>query len=408
MMETSLERAWRLIEDLGIGKPVPRPDYEKALKANFGAAGKKYLSASRNWTAGQSVDLYAPKNANLALSSAVTSQYLSVHHAQFLAWLMNEELPPPQRVLDLGCEAGFLTCALAKIFPQAKIVGVDQEERAIRVAQELALKHELKNVTFEICTIEAFAQEALKEPFDLVIGAWVFHEPMGMRLDRNFEWKHADSIDRVVPLADEHVALLKSVSNLMAPQARLIAVNRWASSSKTLYWVRVCEAAGLTLDPARSFMLEVSCEFEGDEKFPITVLSKEERVSSVRPDDILGLHAYPYFRDHEEWCRVEGESAEAIFRSLIQEDLIYSATLEYLDGPGTEFLSVFLSGALIVRYRTTTLGYREVILSAIALLPSVLGPAIAYVEEREPYAEITQAFPARNVDLLKSYGCILS
>ena len=272
----------------------------------------------------------------------------------------------------------------------------------------MSVIQKLENVTFELSTIEAFARAHRTEQFDLVIGAWVFHEPMDVLRNQKFASVCAESIVKPVPIAADHVLLLKLVASLMAPQAHFVAVNRWPGSPQTLYWVNVCEAARLTLDLVRSFMLEVSCKFEGREKFPLTVFSKGDSIALVRPDDILSLHAHPYFRDNEKFCRMEGDAAEALFRSLRQEDLIYQASIKYLDNSGIEFFNVFISGALVFHYRTTTLGYREIFLSTISLLPNVLGRAMAFVEDREPYAEITQAFPTQNADLLRSYGLTVS
>jgi trans-aconitate 2-methyltransferase len=66
----------------------------------------------------------------------------------------------PATIIDLGCGPGFSTALLARTFPQAKIVGVDQNEEALQVARA-----HLPDVHFEKIDI---AQWSPAEPYDLV------------------------------------------------------------------------------------------------------------------------------------------------------------------------------------------------------------------------------------------------
>jgi len=44
------------------------------------------------------------------------------------------------RLLDVGCGAGVLTCALRLALPHAEIVGIDAVPEAVACAQELAAR----------------------------------------------------------------------------------------------------------------------------------------------------------------------------------------------------------------------------------------------------------------------------
>jgi 2-polyprenyl-3-methyl-5-hydroxy-6-metoxy-1,4-benzoquinol methylase len=76
-------------------------------------------------------------------------------------------------VLDIGCGEGQLTLVFAKLYPGARIVGVDRDEKAIEVARRAAKG--LPNVEFEVADI----QERLPAgPFDLIFESIVLmHVP---------------------------------------------------------------------------------------------------------------------------------------------------------------------------------------------------------------------------------------
>ncbi len=56
---------------------------------------------------------------------------------------------PPKRILDLGTGSGALALVLAKIFPDAVVLGVDQSPEALLVATENATRHQIKNIEFQ-------------------------------------------------------------------------------------------------------------------------------------------------------------------------------------------------------------------------------------------------------------------
>lgn len=57
--------------------------------------------------------------------------------------------PPPQgRLLDLGCGYGPIALVLARRAPRVRVVGVDTNSRAVRLARENAVDNQVYNVDF--------------------------------------------------------------------------------------------------------------------------------------------------------------------------------------------------------------------------------------------------------------------
>lgn len=77
-------------------------------------------------------------------------------------------------ILDVGCADGAVTCALAELFPQAQVTGIDLESYFLKSAQVRAEKYQISNVHFE----RVYLREMLARQgrFDTVLFVSVLHE----------------------------------------------------------------------------------------------------------------------------------------------------------------------------------------------------------------------------------------
>ena len=384
MTDEATKRAWSILESLGIQRPLPQRQYARRIEKRFGQAGSALLDLGDRKAAGEDVNLYPPKNGNLDLSLAVSSQSFSVQHAAFLTWLARDNNRPPRRVLDIGCENGVLTCAVALLFPDAQVIGLDREATAINRASELAVRCAVVNAQFVCTALEDFSPA--EDKYDLVIAAWMFHEASGDALNTHLFDTIPLTLDEDIELNKEHVSWLRCVRMLLAGDGRFIGVNRWQTPHKTLNWVRDCESAGLELNLGLSYMLECSCKVNGSEAYPLTVHRPATGANPVTADDILALHSYPYFRDHADQSVIKDFPAEAVYRGLRITDLVYSVELSFLDGSGTERVEIGLAGPMSFHYRATTRGFRQLALGSAAFLPELLNGAIAYAASKSGIA----------------------
>jgi cyclopropane fatty-acyl-phospholipid synthase-like methyltransferase len=82
--------------------------------------------------------------------------------------LREADLPRGARVLDLGTGLGHVARLAAKrVGPGGEVVGIDADERLLRVARERTAAAELQNVRFERADVYDFRDA---EPFDAVVG----------------------------------------------------------------------------------------------------------------------------------------------------------------------------------------------------------------------------------------------
>jgi ubiquinone/menaquinone biosynthesis C-methylase UbiE len=104
--------------------------------------------------------------------------------------LREADLPRGARVLDLGTGLGHVARLAAKrVGPGGEVVGIDADERLLRVARERTAAAELQNVRFERADVYDFRDA---EPFDAVVGRLLlFHLPDPVRVLRH----HADALE---------------------------------------------------------------------------------------------------------------------------------------------------------------------------------------------------------------------
>lgn len=132
-------------KSIGVARPKSDAVYSKQGRKRFGQAFEKlqFLIAAR--ATGADEDPYELKNSSLELSLYIGEYHASHVWREFASWLVNENLPSPPEVLDLGCENGVLTCLYATLWPDAKVVGLDRSAAAVAAARELANRLGLRN-----------------------------------------------------------------------------------------------------------------------------------------------------------------------------------------------------------------------------------------------------------------------
>ena len=317
----------------------------------------------QNRNMGTSVDPYPLKNKNLALANAVASQYDSARIKAFVAWFLDENIPLSGEVLDIGCDNGILTCALASILPHVKFVGIDPCSEAIILAQKRASQLGLSNVNFIASNVENYASENNKSRFSCVLTVTVVHELIangmieedrGIMTMPNPDFCLFDNNAKFISTSTE-VPLLKNISSLLNPSGILISLDRWGISGQLLRWVRLAEEHQFSLDLNRSTVIE----FESDEKefMPVTVFHSGQR-GNAETCDVLALAGLGRFPSKGLLHVTDCNAAELIYNGLNRSELLVKEIV-YLNGSGTMRVHIGVAQGLGYIYKTTSRAFRE-------------------------------------------------
>ncbi len=266
---------------VGIGSMRDRNAFREELGKAHGLMGERVAAAISAREAGEDVDVYILKNATLALSVAVTSQYCSQMYTEFLRWFLGRRFPAPHTVLDVGCDNGVLTCFYATAYPEAQVVGIDRCAEGIACARELARRLNLANVRFEIRDLLDLGVMFPDGCFDLIVSSTVFHEVLEIP-ENVSEGEDAGSVQAVTGLA----GLLRWETGIW------VSMERWPDEATLAWWIRVLSRAGLTVVADHSALVTFS-DVDGEQETLPLIVATRRRYPPVTPDaDMLASQVY--------------------------------------------------------------------------------------------------------------------
>jgi len=363
--------------------------------SRFGTAARTHLAAQKaNPKSKRHATRYATKNATPDLSVAVSTQeFLPIHEA-FLTWLVTAYPEPPRSVLDLGCESGVLTLALAKLWPGSDFVATDKEDAAIRVAKTLAARVGVTNSLFHRQELRGLPATLKGAEFDMVLAACVFHEVLKPSGDQSLT---SLSIDHTPEWDVSNISSVNDAVALLSPNGTFVSVNRWPGAEETLRWIRLTEKSGLQIDLEHSTRLNVHSSVDGDQELAITVHKRVEDPVICRTDDVLALHSDLLERP----IVLNGSPAEAFRRSLSAERI---SGFDATDGSGTLQVELLVAGPIAALYQASTRGFREITFGPTTLLPLLARQMRDQIASFEIYVEMRFLRGIGNHPWLSLYG----
>lgn len=259
------------LKKIGLRQIKHKP-YIAQMEKRFGQEAIHFLNLADRKAADSSVDLYSAKNQDLDMSLLISSSQFYSNHAALLTWLLKQDFGDADKVVDLGCENGVLTCAMALLWPEKNVVGIDINSDAIEMARRLAHRHSISNVEFiegdisQPKNIEEIANA------DTYLAAWLTHECLPVMWKKSGEdadkGRKTFSISDITPELGDGEMPLESIRSLLSDRSKLITVNRFPRFEQSLSFHRAAEKAGLQIKFPDYDVLTVDNE-SGTESFPI-------------------------------------------------------------------------------------------------------------------------------------------
>ncbi|MFQ5988412.1 MAG: class I SAM-dependent methyltransferase [Candidatus Methylomirabilales bacterium] len=281
------------LRSIGIGEYQDRKVFWEGLREKHGPIAEQVAHAISAREEGEDVDVYPLKNASLALSIDLTSQYCNQIYRAFLSWFCREGFPAPSSVLDLGCDSGILTCFYAMRYPEAEVVGVDRCELGVACARELADRLHIANVRFEVCDLQSLEGSFPEEAFDLMLSTTVFHEVLRFPEDLLESW--GGSIGGV-KMGSEDSNSVRTVTELVKllcdETGMFVSMERCPDAEALAWWIRLLNQAGLKMDANRSALLSYHSLYGERETLPILVATRSWDPATDSGDETLALRMY--------------------------------------------------------------------------------------------------------------------
>lgn len=360
-----------------IGHPQKPEQFWRTLKKRFGNDADVFGGCIEARERGLNVSPYALKNKTIEFANAVAAQFDAAKLRNVALWILRERLSLNCRVLEIGCDNGILLCLLACLHPEGRFTGIDPCGEAIEIARQRAHKLGLTNVEFHVAAIDADFLSRTEQKFDVALSVTVYHEllangffsanPGVMAPAKNtFSLQETDFDDAAgspAPAMD----VVRAVHELLADDGVFVSVERWRTPEETLRWIRLAEAAGLSVCLPKSFLIEYKNATSDTEVLPLTYLEKNKDRPPARACDVLSFKAYRDFLTMAGLCAIQDPVvAELMYGALEKADLYVQESV-FHDGSGTERVHVGVANGLGFIYTTTTRNFR-----LLHMLPSAL------------------------------------
>lgn len=368
---TVAQRISAFFRVLGLPEPMPAEKFWAKFPRKHGHAAKVFQDAVQEAKiCSDSAGAYMARAQTEAISLDLAGQFDSKCYRDFVEWLLSEVREEPSNVLDLGCGNGVLTCLLAHLWPNARVIGVDRNENGLAVARSASARVGLKNVEFRQSNFGHLRDSIPEAAFDLIIAVKVFHEMLAIPDGLDTPGYSVTDLD-FPELTNSNTQGLGELCCSLAQHGRLVSVDRWNNPDRLIWFIRSAEASGMRVSLETSSVLVTTVALER-EQYPVSVLSAG---SGPRTTNCHLLSFFAY-RNLEESLRklgvMVGATAEAFYVSVGPKTVVASAVATEASGRLVVRKEVFIAGTIAGLYTVKVNGEKGLYLAPSVAIASLI------------------------------------
>jgi hypothetical protein len=287
---------------------------------------------------------------------------------KFLAWFASLDLPQPKRVLRLGYDLGVEACFFAEHFPNAEVIGLEEDRAALDCASKLAAELNLRNVGFLQASLHAdlasFPNALKNQTFDLVVANHITNDTVIPSPVRCIEEATAESVYPNFHRYARHLA------SLLTDDGTLFSLETIPVPIDFARWTCALRDAGVHVDRSKTAMASIQVPaFDEVMRTPLFAGSKHA-ADPLTPDEIRGLWEAE-FDQYAPDPRHMGAMAEAIFVSIDPKELVHGFRYHLLDSLKTYCEEIWQAGSESLRY-TYSNGGMAIRKYPVAELPALI------------------------------------
>ncbi len=184
-------------------------------------------------------DFYLRKDADYDLAMFFSGAYDFNHIQVVCNWIYENRTYFGDTILEIGCDCGFITTFLGGLLPEKKILSIDRNPTAIKVAKKNCEKFGITNVDFECCDVKDICGRS----FDTVLSIRTMHQ--------NYDYDE-DTFQELVPYAAKFTEQLdcyaEILSKLLKKSGNLISIERADRNALMLGWITAISDSNLKPD----------------------------------------------------------------------------------------------------------------------------------------------------------------
>ena len=289
------------IKKLGIKPERSAQKIFDKLSQEFGAIeADAYMDSLYDMTDKNKKLFYKLKNSDYQKSMIFSGAYDADIIRKACNWIECHKECFGETILEVGCDCGFMTPFLATSFPNARIVAVDRNDKAIDIARRNLKKFEVNNVEFFTGDIKLLKGKK----FETVFSMRTVQENRKRRYIEHFhdDWKITS--DEFMQVINDYAMLLDT---LTAENGTLVSIERMEVDPLFLAWLKSLNRNGFRTDVEDIEQLHVY-ELDDTHDFPAIIAKRGEPVSDHELEQ-KWLEMLGYNPDKKQWKNWEALAA---------------------------------------------------------------------------------------------------
>ena len=154
-----LDPGLQYLLEIGFDKTHGKNGLQERLEKVFGKKTAIQIYSKRVKIEDGSIEFYEFKNSDPRISRIFSEVYDGDILRKACNYIYDQREFFGNTILEVGCEAGYMTGFLARTFPESKIVSIDRSKAAIDMAKSRANKLGIENVEFRNCSLKEVEEE---------------------------------------------------------------------------------------------------------------------------------------------------------------------------------------------------------------------------------------------------------
>ena len=215
----------------------------KCLEKRFGLEKGREVDKTLPLLKRRSREFYDYKNSDPYIAKLVSEAFDFDNVQVICNWIVKNEEFFGNTILEVGCDWGFFSCFLAKLFPESKITAIDCCSNAVRNARALAKQAGVCNVEFVECDLRD-----LKGTYNTVFSCRTIKENYDRNIRDSIDFSLKDLPEQAELYRDSLRPYCKALRRNLAEHGKLICFEDIGRGSLLLGWIEAMLEQGLVLD----------------------------------------------------------------------------------------------------------------------------------------------------------------
>ena len=299
--------------------------------------------------------VYEEKNKDLDFSLRLTN-YL-IHEKLYNIFTNIDFLkidPPPKRILDLGSDNGIVTIFLAKLFPDAKIIGVEETVNGVLISKKLAERLGCNNCDF--IQGNFFKLDSLGK-FDLITSFTFMMEAIEAEYGIYMNELYDD--ENFISVKNEVKSDLNKFSKLFADKLQddglILSFERLSGMFAVCKFLDGFEDGSFVCDVENSMFIDYN-DVEGKGSMPFLIFQKGSGKNLI--SQMQKLYGKPEPIQKQDFLKDPFYSF-CFFNSIDKKKNLLTVSCEYYNGSGTLFFKFYESEMFFMPIQFSNTGFFE-------------------------------------------------